>query len=234
MLKRVTQLPEELGLRERRKEEKRRRIRAAARAIFKKQGYEAATTREIARRAEVSIGTVFLYARDKRDLLFLVFNDDLDRVVDRAVAAVNPDAPLIDQLVDWYRPFYEYFAKEPDFGRWALDGLVPYDGTAEALSPLSPQAMQHRDRVERTRAFLAGLVAKSQRSGEIAVVAESALVARVIISIYLIELRRWLFQGSLDPTEGLRTLRRMFKIVTDGLVKDSVPSRRATGRKPAK
>ncbi len=234
MSKLATQRPEELGLRERRKEEKRRRIRASARAIFKKQGYEAATTREIAGRAEVSIGTVFLYARDKRDLLFLVFNDDLDRVVDRAIESVDSGAPLIDQLVDWYRPFYEYFSKEPDFGRWALDGLVPDDGTAEALSPLSPQAVQHRQRVERSRAFLAGLVAKSQRSGEIAGVAESALVTRVIISIYLVELRRWLFSDSRDPTEGLRTLRRMLEIVTDGLVKDSVPSRRATGRKPTK
>ena len=65
------------GLRERQKTERRRRIEAAARAVFREKGYEAATTREIAARAEVSIGTLFAYAADKRDLLAMVYRDEL-------------------------------------------------------------------------------------------------------------------------------------------------------------
>lgn len=32
---------------------------------------------------------MFLYAKDKRDLLFLVFNEDADRVADEAIAAAH-------------------------------------------------------------------------------------------------------------------------------------------------
>ena len=68
--------PQPLGRRERGKLEKRRRIREATREVFRRKGYEAATTREIAARADVAIGTLFAYASDKRELLMMVINDD--------------------------------------------------------------------------------------------------------------------------------------------------------------
>src|SRR5215472_18786691 len=61
--------------RERNKLDKLKRIKAAARELFLEQGYDSATTREIARRADVGLGTLFSYASDKRDLLFLIYND---------------------------------------------------------------------------------------------------------------------------------------------------------------
>jgi AcrR family transcriptional regulator len=64
-----------LRQRERNKLDKLRRIKAAARELFREQGYDNATTREIARRADVGLGTLFSYASDKRDLLFLIYND---------------------------------------------------------------------------------------------------------------------------------------------------------------
>ena len=72
--------PAKLGLRERGKLEKRRRIRQAARDVFLEKGYDDATTREIAERADVAIGTLFVYAKDKRDLLMMIINDDLDQL----------------------------------------------------------------------------------------------------------------------------------------------------------
>ena len=63
------------GLRERNKADKLRRIKAAARELFTKKGYEATTTREIAELAGVSVGTVFVYAKDKGDLVCLMAID---------------------------------------------------------------------------------------------------------------------------------------------------------------
>ena len=60
----------EEGLRARGKRERRRRLREAAHKVFLERGYEGATTREIAARAEIAIGTLFIYATEKRDLLF--------------------------------------------------------------------------------------------------------------------------------------------------------------------
>ena len=96
----------EPGLRERGKRQRRGRLREAARKVFLKRGYEGATTREIAARAEVAIGTLFVYATEKRDLLFLVLNDDLDAMVDGTIEELTPQQPVIDQLVSIFRPIY--------------------------------------------------------------------------------------------------------------------------------
>src|SRR5438128_2727154 len=87
------------GLRERNKLDKRQRIRAAAGELFTKLGYGAATLRQIAKRAHVGLGTLFNYADDKRDLVFLIFNDELEALTDAALAAPRADEPLIDQLM---------------------------------------------------------------------------------------------------------------------------------------
>ena len=76
-----------MGLRERGKRERLRRIKEAAVEAFRSEGYEGASTREIARIADVSIGTLFVYAKDKRDLLFLVLNEDLDKISLDSIAA---------------------------------------------------------------------------------------------------------------------------------------------------
>ncbi len=52
----------ELRLRESNKLQKLRRIKSAAAALFTEKGFDAATTRDIARRARVAKGTLFLYA----------------------------------------------------------------------------------------------------------------------------------------------------------------------------
>jgi AcrR family transcriptional regulator len=97
----------ELGLRERGKRERLRRIKEAAHEAFRTQGYNGASTREIAKQADVSIGTLFVYAQDKRDLLFLVLNEDLDPLFRQALSGVLSDAPVLDQLVSLLRPIYE-------------------------------------------------------------------------------------------------------------------------------
>ena len=63
------QLSQNSGQREKNKIEKLQRIREAARELFVKKGFDETTTREIAVRAGVGIGTVFTYAENKRDLL---------------------------------------------------------------------------------------------------------------------------------------------------------------------
>src|SRR6185436_19385466 len=88
------------GKRELNKEEKLRRIRTAAIDLFTSKGYDDTTTREIAKRAKVAMGTVFVYAETKRDLLFLVINDDLEACIGRARHARQADRlSLLDSLL---------------------------------------------------------------------------------------------------------------------------------------
>ena len=61
-----------------RKQATRERVLEAARDLFDEVGYEDAAIREIARRAGVSIGSVFTTFGGKADLLAAVMNDRLE------------------------------------------------------------------------------------------------------------------------------------------------------------
>src|SRR5690349_4406506 len=75
---------EKLGLRERNKQEKLKRIQNAAWQLFTQKGFAATTTREVAELAQVASGTLFLYAKDKQDLLQLVYYEVLSETIERA------------------------------------------------------------------------------------------------------------------------------------------------------
>lgn len=64
-----------IGLRERNKADKRRRIMASASRLFAEHGYSQVTTSSIAKDAHVGNGTLFRYARSKADLLVAVMNN---------------------------------------------------------------------------------------------------------------------------------------------------------------
>ena len=81
--------PRPIGQRERNKLDKLRRIKDAARELFIEKGFDDTMTREIAIRAGVGLGTIFIYAANKRDLLFLIVNDELENIAKEAGASVS-------------------------------------------------------------------------------------------------------------------------------------------------
>ena len=87
------------GLRARNKLDKLRRIKEAAQTLFVAKGFDETTMREIAVRAGVGLGTIFLYAKDKRDLLFLTINEPLENIAQEAEDTVDPEASLMDNLL---------------------------------------------------------------------------------------------------------------------------------------
>ena len=82
---------EVVGRAERNKRDKRARLIAAARELFRTKGFEQTTTSEIAERADVGKGTLFFHARSKDELLVMVFQEDMGRTIDRAFSTV-PEA----------------------------------------------------------------------------------------------------------------------------------------------
>ena len=79
------------GLRARNKLDKLRRIKEAAQTLFVAKGFDETTMREIAVRAGVGLGTIFLYAKDKRDLLFLTINEPLEQITEEAENVFDPE-----------------------------------------------------------------------------------------------------------------------------------------------
>jgi AcrR family transcriptional regulator len=69
-----------VSIRKSQKEATRQRVLDAARDLFETQGYEETTVREIARRAEVAVGSVFTTFASKGDILSQVMADRLDEL----------------------------------------------------------------------------------------------------------------------------------------------------------
>lgn len=82
-----------LGRRERNKQAKLDRIVAAARELFAEYGVDDVTTQQIADKADIGAGTLFLYAKSKGELLLMVQNSSYaDSLVrGRAAAEKTPD-----------------------------------------------------------------------------------------------------------------------------------------------
>ncbi len=202
-----------VGLRERGKRDRLHRLHQAAAEVFRTRGYDAATTRDIAQLAEVSVGTLFVYARDKRDLLFLVINDDLDAVLACALAAAaRPGTPL-DQLAELLGPIYVYFALEPELARPAMREVVHYDRPRDEGA--GEQAQRYMRRMDAWQDAIATVLEEAGHAGRLRLDAPAALLARVLFNIHLVEVRRWMNAGSPDPATGQAVLRQMFAVVLE-------------------
>ena len=202
-------LPLELGLREQNKMEKRQRIRAAARELFSEHGYDSATLRQIARRAHVGLGTLFNYAQDKRDLVFLVFNEELAAVTDEALRSAEAHYSLVDQLVDIYKPHYEYFSKNPALSRILLKELTFY---SEGKQAATFQGIRAR--------LIAGIekaVRTAQQQRRIRSKEKAAIVARQIFFTSSGAIRWWIAGPRPDPRRGLAELKRLLELQIQGL-----------------
>ena len=198
------------GLRERGKRDRLQRLHNAAAEVFRTRGYDAATTREIALLAEVSVGTLFVYAQDKRDLLFLIINDDLDEALKRALLAAKRPAGLLDQLAELLKPIYIYFASEPELARPTLREVVHYD----RMTPdIGKQAGRYLRRMGIWQDSIAAVLAGACAAGHLRLDVPAALMGRILFDIHLVEVRRWMSGNKPDPQAGLANLQQMFTAV---------------------
>lgn len=197
------------GRRERKKLETRERIRAAAADLFARHGYGAATMREIADRAHVALGTLFNYAEDKRDLVFLIFNEELNAVTDVALAAPRADQPLAEQLLAVFGVHYRWLAAKPALARILLQELTFYSSGKQAATFLGIR--------RRLIDGIAVLVRAAQHTRRIRAREDPAMIARYIFFVYSASLRWWIAAPRPRPAQGVADLRRLLALMFEGL-----------------
>lgn len=200
----------ELTLRERNKKDKRQRIRAAARELFSKRGYDDATLRGIAEGARVALGTIFNYAQDKRDLVFLIVNEELEEVTTNALEAARTRTGLLDQLMAIFACHYEYFAKDPAISRILLRELVFYSAGKQAEA-------FHTTR-DRLIAGIEKIVRRARQNHQIRRGAKPTLIARHAFFTFSAAVRWWIAGSRPKPRTGLKELRRLLELQFRGLL----------------
>jgi AcrR family transcriptional regulator len=204
---------EPAGLRERNKNDKLRRIKDAARELFVSNGFDETTTREIAIRAGVGIGTVFTYADNKRDLLFLVANDELAEVTTAAEASLHKDAPCLQNLIDFFRHHYKFYAQQPELSRLLLREMTFYDS--------GRQASRFQKTREKNIKIVGDLMQMAADHKTIRIAEDPQFVGWVAFCIFQVELRRWLMSRNPVVPAGMKSLERALRLLMTGL--DATP-----------
>jgi len=117
------------GRRERNKQEKLDRITAAASELFAQYGVEEVTTQQIADKADIGTGTLFLYAKTKGELLLLVQNANYAAALERGRAAAEETPGVLDAVMSIVKPIVECNRTQVDNGRFYLREMVFGDPT---------------------------------------------------------------------------------------------------------
>lgn len=123
------------GLRERQKANRTRRILESAAALFRQVGYGAVRIDDIARAAEVSVGTFYNYFETKGDLLLAIVVMEVEEVLDSGTAIVtNPPATVHEALSRLIGSYYDhslyYLSKE----MWRTALAITIEAPATAFS----------------------------------------------------------------------------------------------------
>ncbi|WP_099159372.1 TetR/AcrR family transcriptional regulator [Virgibacillus ndiopensis] len=88
-------------------EKRRQQMIKGAITLFKEKGFHRTTTREIAKEAGFSIGTLYEYIRKKEDVLFLVCDAIYYQVRERLEAVIDLKDPSIDNVVNVVKSYFQ-------------------------------------------------------------------------------------------------------------------------------
>ncbi|WP_203071560.1 TetR/AcrR family transcriptional regulator [Falsiroseomonas ponticola] len=201
--------PAATGRRARNKRDKLDRIRNAALQLFSERGYDDTTLRQIAALAGVGFGTIFAYAHDKRDLLFLLYTEDISRLSTEPFRTLDPAQPFIGQLLHVFQGNYEVFARDPALARVLLREIT--------FDMFSPSRRNHLPDRSLIIAGLGRLVAAAQAQGRIGTRWPPDLVALTLYSTYSGAVRAWLRSARPVAAEGIALLRSMLLLQIVGL-----------------
>ena len=88
------------GLRAKHKIDRNSRIVEAASGLFRREGYEGARIEEIAAKAEVSVGTIYNYYRNKGDILVAIVSMEVHEVLAAGLRIVQNPPKDVERAID--------------------------------------------------------------------------------------------------------------------------------------
>lgn len=166
-------------------EELRQRIYDAALALFRRKGVAATTIREIARTADVGVGTVFNYFDGKEGVLAELGRQRQERLEALVTDPILAGQPTLTRIEGIMRALVEGMEEEPTLTR------------AVIRAALSSPTLFHgeRGRFLALTALLASIIREGQTRGEVAADCDAEVAAQLLISVYA--------TLTLDWTEGV-------------------------------
>jgi AcrR family transcriptional regulator len=171
----VTSQP--IGRRERNKQQKLDRITAAASKLFAEHGVEDVTTQQIADKADIGTGTLFLYAKTKGELLLLVQNAHYAEALERGRAAATIIPDVLDAVMALVQPIVECNRTQVDNGRTYLREMVFGD-------PTEPHHSAALSIVAQTEEAIAAVLGRDDLAGA----GDAATTAHIVSAIMFLSM----------------------------------------------
>ena len=150
---------------------KRERILDAAEKVFAERGFFAAKVADVAREAGVADGTIYLYFKNKDDLLVSLFEARMEIVNRTLAAAVAGAQQPRAQLTAFVRAYLALVVEQPT----AAEVL-----TIELRQSTKFMREYHATGFGELLRLLAGVIAKGQACGELSTAVPAAHAARMI------------------------------------------------------
>jgi AcrR family transcriptional regulator len=187
---------QQVGRRERNKQAKLERIMTAASELFAKHGVDEVTTQQIADKADIGTGTLFLYAKTKGELLLMVQNAQYAGALERGRAAAETTPDVLNAVMAIAQPIVQCNRAQIDNGRTYLREMVfgdpaePHHGEALAIAAQTEEA-------------ITAVLRRDKQVGE----ADAAALARVVSSVMFLSMAASL-NVAWSVEEVMRDIRR--------------------------
>ncbi len=190
-----------LGRRERNKLDKLERITAAAGELFAERGVDDVTTQEIADRADIGTGTLFLYAKTKGELLLLVQNSMYETALEEGRAASAEATGALDSVLAVLRPVVACNRKQVENGRTYLREMVFGD-------PQEPRHAEALKLTSQTQDLVADVIDR-----ETAATADTARALAQVVSAIMFTTMAASVNASLSDDEIVEQVRAQVSVV---------------------
>ena len=166
-----------VGRRERNKQAKLERIITAASELFAEHGVDEVTTQQIADKADIGTGTLFLYAKTKGELLLLVQNAQYAAALERGRAAAETIPDVLDAVLSIVQPIVECNRAQIENGRTYLREMVFGD-------PEEPRHGEALAIAAQTEEAITAVLRRDKRVGE----DDAATLARVVSGVMFLSM----------------------------------------------
>jgi len=177
--------------------EKRKRILDASVRTFGRRGFHDARIAEIASAAKVAEGTVYLYFRNKEDLLGTIFDETMDDLLARGRELAASGASAADRLTGLVDLHLRILGSDRDL---ASLFQIELRRSARLMERVIREKLVDYFRI------LGAVVKEGIASGELRADLEPRLAVRVLFGAADEILSEWIFAGGGEPVANARKL----------------------------
>jgi AcrR family transcriptional regulator len=166
-------------------ERRRRQIADAAVRLFIEKGFHKTTTRQIARTADISIGSLYEYFTCKEDILYLVcdfIHSEMEQGVAKAMAKASGGRDALAKVI---REYFMVCHRMSDFI------LMIYQQTQSLPSQWQKRVLENELRIT---GLLVGVLARLSKSGELPHLDERSIeltAHNIVVMGHMWTFRRW-------------------------------------------